>query len=78
MSSPFLPLGCVLGAERAAWQSPGPGSLEGRCLRLCQVGLSVRVCFSLGPEAHQTGEAAVQGGGRDAEGPAAPQYCALL
>ena len=76
--SPFFLLCCVLRAERAAWQSPGPGSLEGLCLRLCQVSLSVCVCFSLGPEAHQTGEAAVQGGGRDAEGPAAPQHCALL
>lgn len=40
MSSPFLLLGCVLGAERAAWQSPGPCSLEGRCLRLCSGPLS--------------------------------------
>lgn len=36
------------------------------------------LCVSLGPEAHQAGEAAVQRGGRDAQGPAAPQHRALL
>lgn len=42
-----------------AWQIPGPDSLEGLCLRLRGASLSACVCFSLGPEAHQTGEAAV-------------------